>query len=92
MIEYKHDGDGKVFYEDGNKVVWVCECIIDNAQGVVNILNEAQQKIAEAEKTIPNSAMDAICGQKLSCRFQHFADKIRCGAPSVIDCRHKQHQ
>jgi len=32
----------------------------------------------------------AVCGQELSCRFQLFADKIRCGAPEVIDCRHKQ--
>jgi hypothetical protein len=48
-------------------------------------------KLVEEKFKPTNSTMDAICGQKLSCRFQHFSDKIRCGAPSVIDCRHKQH-
>lgn len=32
----------------------------------------------------------AVCKQELSCRFQIFSDKRRCGAPTVIDCRHKQ--
>jgi len=46
----------------------------------------------ELLNTSTNSAMGAICGQQLSCRFQRFADKIRCGDPAVIDCCHKQHQ
>lgn len=42
MITYKHDGDGKIFYENGKRVVWVCEGLIDNAREVVNILNVSQ--------------------------------------------------
>jgi len=51
-----------------------------------------KKELLELAQQSTNSAMDAICGQKLSCRFQRFADKIRCGAHAVIDCRHKQHQ
>ena len=38
--KYKHDGDGKIFTDDGEHVDWLAECIIDNAQGVVDIMNE----------------------------------------------------
>jgi hypothetical protein len=55
MRIYEHDGGGKVYYEGEAGVVWVCECIIDNAQGVVDILNDAEQKIKVAQNSTSNN-------------------------------------
>jgi hypothetical protein len=63
-----------------------------NLDAAHRVIADAAHKASERTSTTNDSAMDAICGQKLSCRFQNFVDKIRCGAPAVIDCRHKQHQ
>ena len=49
MSLYQHDGDGKIFKILNGKVVWICECIIDNAQGVVDILNSAQKELEEVK-------------------------------------------
>lgn len=70
MIEYKHDGDGKVFTDEGGKVKWVCECIIDNAQGVADILNDAQQKIMDAEKPATNKQSEEIICMNCNGKFK----------------------
>ena len=43
-------------------------------------------------KQYPTPTNQGVCTQKLSCRFQRFADKTMCGALTVIDCRHKDIQ
>jgi len=57
---YKHDGDGKIFTESNKKVTWICEGIIDNAKGVVEILNKSQRDVEEIKKDSAESLEEAI--------------------------------
>lgn len=62
-------------------VSWLEDKIEQHSKNVENTTSETN-----------NSAINPICRQKLSCRFQQFADKVRCGAPSVMNCTNKQYQ
>ena len=67
----KHDGDGKLFYEEAGRVVWLLEVPIHTGDAAATALNllVVEKLTAYNKQSAPLKYPCSVCGSSGDCQF-----------------------